>query len=104
MTHSCVDKTEEFLLIPTLKMDSIGIQDYKPENYEDVRRIFTSGMIEQIPKGIIIGCQKPSVIGYISFLCIFGSLFSLYYGMLGLIIGFLIHSGSVYLVYTLSLR
>ena len=85
-------------------MDSIVIQNYKPENHEDVRRIFASGMIEQIPKGIIIGWQNPTVIGYISFLCIFGSSFSSYYGMLGLIFGFLIHAGSVYLVYILSLR
>ena len=85
-------------------MASIVIQNYEPENHEDVKRIFASGQIEQIVKGIIIGWQKPTVIGYISFFCIFGSLFSLYYGMLGLIFGFLIHAGSVYLVYILSLR
>ena len=85
-------------------MDSIVIQNYNPENHEDVRRIFASGMIEQIPKGIIIGWQNPSVIGYIILLCIFGSSFSLYYGVLGLIFGFLIHAVSVYLVYILSLR
>ena len=85
-------------------MDSIVIQNYKPENHEDVRRIFASGMIEQIPKGIIIGWQNPSVIGYIILLCIFGSSFSLYYGMLGLIFGLSIHAASVYCMYALYVR
>ena len=85
-------------------MASIVIQNYEPENHEDVKRIFASGQLEQIVKGIIIGWQKPTVIGYISFFCIFGSLFSLYYGMLGLIFGVSIHAASVYCMYALYVR
>ena len=85
-------------------MASILIQNYEPENHEDVKRIFASGQFEQIIKGIIIGWQKPTVIGYISILCILGSLFSLYYGMLGLIFGVSIHAGSVYCMYGLYVR
>ena len=85
-------------------MASIIIQNYEPENHEDCKRIFASGQIEQIVKAIIIGWQKPSVIGYISFFCIFGLLFSLYYGMLGLIFGVSIHAGSVYCMYGLYVR
>ena len=85
-------------------MASILIQNYEPENHEDVKRIFASGQMEQIVKGIIIGWQKPTVIGYISFFCIFGLLFSFYYGMLGFIFGVSIHAGSVYCMYALYVR
>jgi hypothetical protein len=85
-------------------MDSIVIQNYEHENHKDVKRIFASGQIEQIVKALIIGWQKPTVIGYISFFCIFGSLFSLYYGILGLIFGASIHAGSVYCMYALYVR
>ena len=85
-------------------MASLVIQNYKPENHEDVKRIFASGQTDMIVTGIVIGWQKLTVIGYITFFCIFGSLFSLYYGLLGFIFGMSIHAGSVYLVYTLSLR
>ena len=82
-------------------MASIVIQNYKPENHEDVKRIFASGQTDMIINGIIIGWQKLSVIGYITFLCIFGSLFSLYYGLLGFIFGMSIHAGSVYCVFAI---
>ena len=85
-------------------MTSIIIQNYEPENHEDVKRIFASGQMEQIVKAIIIGWQKPTVIGYISFFCIFGLLFSFYYGMLGLIFGMSIHITSVYCMYALYVR
>ena len=82
-------------------MDSIVIQNYEPGNHEDVKRIFASGQTDMIVTGIIIGWQKLTVIGYIFFLCIFGSLFSLYYGLLGFFFGISIHAGSVYLVFAI---
>ena len=82
-------------------MDSIVIQNYEPGNHKDVKRIFASGQTDMIITGIIIGWQKLTVIGYIIFLCIFGSSFSLYYGMLGLIFGVSIHAGSVYCVFAI---
>ena len=82
-------------------MDSIVIQNYEPGNHEDVKRIFASGQTDMIVTGIIIGWQKLTVIGYIMFLCIFGSLFSLYYGLLGFIFGMSIHAGSVYCVFAI---
>ena len=57
-------------------MDSIIIQKYQPNNYEDVKRIFSLGMKEQISKGIKIGWKSPSVFGYLTSLFTFGYLFS----------------------------
>ena len=82
-------------------MDSIVIQNYEPGNHEDVKRIFASGQTDMILTGIIIGWQKLTVIGYIIFLCIFGSLFSLYYGLLGFIFGMSIHAGCVYCIFAI---
>jgi hypothetical protein len=82
-------------------MASIVIQNYEPENHEDVKRIFASGQMDMIINGIIIGWQKLTVIGYIIFLFVFGSLFSLYYGLLGFIFGMSIHAGSVYCVFAI---
>ena len=82
-------------------MDSIVIQNYEPGNHEDVKRIFASGQTDMIINGIIIGWKKLSVIGYITFFCISGSLFSLYYGLLGFIFGMSIHAGSVYCVFAI---
>ena len=55
-------------------MDSIIIQNYQPNNHEDVKRIFSLGMKEQILKGIKIGWKSPNVVGYLTFLFIFNCL------------------------------
>ena len=85
-------------------MDSVTIQNYKSENFEDVKRIYSSGQKEQITKGIKLGLTNHSVIGYLTFLFIIGSYFSIYYGLLALSVGFYIHAGSVYSSYTLYIK
>ena len=85
-------------------MDSIIIQKYQPNNYEDVKRIFSLGMKEQISKGIKIGWKSPSVFGYLTFLFTFGYLFSFSCGIKALAFGLFFYTGSVYSLYTLYVR
>ena len=87
-----------------MKMDSIIIQRYQSNDHEDVKRIFSSGMKEQILKGIKIGWKSNSVVGYLTFLFIFGYLFSFSCGIKALIFGLFFHAGSVYSVYNLYIR
>ena len=85
-------------------MDSVTIQNYKSENFEDVKRIYASGQKEQITKGIKLGLQNHFVIGYLTFLFTSGSYFSIYYGILALSIGLYVQAGSVYSFYNLYVR
>ena len=85
-------------------MDSVTIQNYKSENFEDVKRIYSSGQKEQITKGIHLGLQNPFVLGYLTFLFVIGSYFSIFYGLLALSVGFYVQAGSVHSFYTLYVR
>ena len=85
-------------------MDSVTIQNYKSEYFEDVKRIYSSGQKEQISKGINLGLQNPCVFGYLTFLFLIGSYFSIFYGLLALSVGFYVQAGSVYSFYTLYIR
>ena len=85
-------------------MDSVTIQNYKSEYFEDVKRIYSSGQKEQITKGIYLGLQNHFVIGYLTFLFVIGSYFSICYGLLALSVGLYVQAGSVYSFYTLYVR
>ena len=85
-------------------MDCVTIQNYKSEDFEDVKRIYSSGQKEQISKGINLGLQNPCVLGYLTFLFVIGSYFSIFYGLLALSVGFYVQAGSVYSFYTLYVR
>ena len=85
-------------------MDCVTIQNYKSEDFEDVKRIYSSVQKEQISKGINLGLQNPCVLGYLTFLFLIGSYFSIFYGLLALSVGFYVQAGSVYSFYTLYVR
>ena len=85
-------------------METIIIQNYQPRHYEYVKQIYASGQKEQITRGIQLGWRSPNVIGYLTILFIFGSIFSFYYGFLAFMFGLLFHAGSVFSYYTLYVR
>ena len=85
-------------------MDCVTIQNYKSEDFEDVKRIYSSGQKEQITKGIYLGLQNHFVIGYLTFLFFFGSYFSIFYGFFALSVGLYVQAGSVHSFYTLYVR
>ena len=81
-------------------MDSFHIRKYKPEDYEEVVRIYKSQFDNAIKIGIIDGMKTKKV--YCSLLFIFlmcSLLFSLYYGIISLFIGICVYGLSVWLCY-----
>ena len=83
-------------------MDSFHIRKYKPEDHDEVIRIYRSQFDNAIKIGIIDGMKTKKV--YCSLLFIFfmcSSLSSLYYGIISLFIGICVHGLSVWLCYRL---
>ena len=82
-------------------MDTITIRKYKPEDHNDVLRIFTAGMgdIQVLKNGIHLGRRSPIVIGYLTILFIMGLFHSVLYGFITLVIGLLLHAFIVYLFF-----
>ena len=80
-----------------IKINSIYVRKYTPNDYVEVNRIFVDGVNENIINGIIRGLKHHHVISYMMFFFFIGSFFSFYYGCIGILVGSSINSLSVYL-------
>ena len=81
-------------------MDSLSIREYKPEDYDEVIRLYKSHFDNAIKIGIIDGMKTTKIYGFlifIFFLCT--AMFSLYNGIIAFFIGICIHAISVWLCY-----
>ena len=81
-------------------MDSIVVRKYEPKDHTDVIRMFSSGNLEHIKNGIVIGRKSSRVLAYcLMLLFSSGLFFSLPYACMALIAGFGIHYLNVYLIF-----
>ena len=87
------------------KVDEINIRKYREDDYEDVRRIFTSSRVaENTKNGIVLGLQNQRVVGFLTVMFALGSIQSLVLGIFILFTCLLLHSLLIYLLYALHVR
>lgn len=85
-------------------MDSIIIRQYKPEDYDEVNRLFLSHFNDYIKNGIIGGMKTLKVFGSLILLLFLGSVtVSFYHGLFACFVGIIIHAISVCLCYGMYL-
>ena len=77
-----------------IKMSTIKIRKYKPEDHKDVNRIFGENIVDfqHIKDGIVLGWQSPYVITYLAILFFIGFLYSITYGIIALLSGMAFHA------------
>ena len=77
----------------------IAIRRYKEDDHEAVRRIFSSGIIENYKTGIYLGLQSPRVIGILAAMFAVGSFHSLLLGISLLCVAMVLYSSLIYFCY-----
>ena len=82
-------------------MSLINIRKYKPEYHKEVNRICGKNMadFQHVKDGIVIGWKSPYVITYLTLLFLLGSLYSIRYGIMALLIGMGFHASFVFFCY-----
>ena len=75
-----------------LRMDSISIRKYKSEDYKDVCRIFVSAHQGNTKHGILVGIKSPYVVSYLTISIMIGLFYSIFGGLVGLIVGLSFHA------------
>ena len=79
--------------------DEVIIRRYREDDHEDVRRIFSSGIVENYKNGIWLGLQSPKVIGILAAMFAMGSFHSLLLGVLLLLVYMVFYFSMIYFCY-----
>ena len=80
-------------------MDSITIRKYKSEDYKDVCRIFVSAHLGNTKPGILVGIKNPYVVSYLTISTMIGLFYSIFGGLVGLIVGLSFHACACFTLY-----
>ena len=80
-------------------MDSITIRKYKSEDYKDICRIFVSAHQGNTKDGIFIGIKSPYVVSYLTIFTMIGLFYSIFWGLVGLIVGLSFHACACFTCY-----
>ena len=79
--------------------DEVIIRRYKEDDHEVVRKIFSSGIVENSKTGILLGLRSPRVIGMLTAALAVGSVHSLLLGLCLLLIAMVIYFILIYSCY-----
>ena len=79
--------------------DEVHIRRYQEDDHEAVRKIFSSGIVENYKNGILLALQSPKAIALLTAMFAIGSIHSMFLGVFLSLVGIVFLSSMIYFCY-----